>query len=60
MQLTTRILSARDGWFELEVLELPELLAYAKAFDEIPQAVRSAAAVCTGRPVDDFDVVEAL
>ncbi|GKV73734.1 hypothetical protein NCCP2145_31150 [Pseudarthrobacter sp. NCCP-2145] len=56
MKLTTRIRSAADGWLALEVLELPGLEAYAKAFEDIPQAVQAAAAALTGRPADKFDV----
>lgn len=56
MRLTTRIRSANDGWFALDVLELPELEAYAKAFEDIPDAVRRAAAAATGRDPGEFDV----
>lgn len=56
MRLTTRIRSADDGWFALEVLELPELETYAKTFEEIPDAVRRAAATATGRDPDEFEV----
>ena len=56
MELTVRIRSANDGWFALDVLELPELEAYAKAFDDIPDAVRKAAASATGREPSDFNV----
>lgn len=56
MKLTTRITSAADGWLVLEVLELPDLTAYAKRFEDIPEAVGTAAAALTGRPGDSFDV----
>lgn len=56
MKLTTRIASADDGWLALDVLELPDLEAYAKGFEDIPQAVQTAAAALTGRPAVEFDV----
>ena len=56
MKLTTRITSAADGWLVLEVLELPDLKASAKGFEDIPEAVRAAAAALTGRPEGTFDV----
>lgn len=56
MKLTTRIASATDRWLALEVLELPDLKAVARNFDDIPRAVTTAAAALTGRPADEFDV----
>jgi hypothetical protein len=37
-------------------LKLPELTARAGTIDEIPEAVRAAAAAHTGRAPEDFDV----
>lgn len=60
MQLTVRVKSAQDGWFALEVLELPDLFVHTKTVHDIPAEVRTAAAASTGRDPDDFDVVVTL
>ncbi|MEV4988430.1 transcriptional regulator [Pseudarthrobacter sp. LMD1-1-1.1] len=60
MKLTARIRSASDGWLALEVIEMPGLEAAAKRFEDIPDAVRAAAAQSTGRPQTEFDVDIAL
>ncbi|RAM37261.1 transcriptional regulator [Arthrobacter globiformis] len=56
MKLTAQIGTAADGRLNLRVLELPELKTHARRVDEIPDAVRDAAAKLTGRPKDDFDI----
>ncbi|MFE4542234.1 hypothetical protein [Arthrobacter sp. NPDC056727] len=56
MKLTAQIKNAADGRLDLRVVELPELVAHARKFDDIPDAVRDAAARLTGRPGQDFDV----
>ncbi|MGA8791257.1 MAG: transcriptional regulator [Paenarthrobacter sp.] len=56
MKLTTQIRYAADGWLELEVAELPGLVAHARRVEDIPDAVRAAAAVLTGKPYQEFDV----
>lgn len=60
MKPTPRVRSASEGWLELDVIELPGLELAAKKFEDIPDAVRAAAATCTGRPDGDFDVDIAL
>ncbi|WP_395405657.1 hypothetical protein ACHMXB_22300 (plasmid) [Arthrobacter sp. UC242_113] len=56
MRLTAQIKKAADGWLDLHVLELPELRAHARSIEDIPDAVRDAAAILTDRPGHDFDV----
>ncbi|MFK0042221.1 hypothetical protein ACIQTW_20495 [Paenarthrobacter sp. NPDC090517] len=56
MRLTVRISKATDGRLDLYVVELPELEAQAQRVAEIPETVREAAAILTGRSKDDFDV----
>lgn len=56
MKLTAHIKKAADGWMELDVDELPGLVAGARNVEDIPSAVRAAAAAFTGRAVQDFDV----
>lgn len=56
MRLTARIKKAADGRLELRVVELPELEAQARKFEDIPNVVSDAAAGLTGRPGQDFEV----
>jgi hypothetical protein len=56
MRLTAQITKAADGRLDLRVVELPELEAHARKFDDIPDAVKDAAARLTGRPGQDFEV----
>ncbi|MEW1812496.1 hypothetical protein AB0284_17540 [Pseudarthrobacter phenanthrenivorans] len=56
MQLNVYISSAADGIFRLKAAELPELTAQARELEDIPAAVRSAAAALTGREPGDFDI----
>ncbi len=56
MRLTAHIKKATDGHLDLRVVELPELKAQARTCEEIPDAVRDAAAKLTGRPAQDFAV----
>jgi hypothetical protein len=56
LKLTVHILQAIDGRFDLRVFELPELAAQARGVDEIPDAVKDAAARLTGRPKHDSDI----
>ncbi|MFF2347009.1 hypothetical protein [Pseudarthrobacter sp. NPDC058119] len=56
MKLTAHIKDATDGWFDLRTLELPELQATAHRVEDIPEAVREAAAKITGKPASEFDV----
>ncbi|WP_181405881.1 hypothetical protein [Pseudarthrobacter phenanthrenivorans] len=50
------ISSASDGYFLLKTVEIPELTARAGTIEDMPGAVRAAAAVLTGRAPDDFEV----
>jgi hypothetical protein len=56
LQLNVYVANAADGFFLFKVVELPELTARAGTIDEIPEAVRVAAAALTGRAPEDFDV----
>jgi len=56
VKLTAHIRLAADGWLKLEVDELPQLEAHARAVREIPDAVRTAAAVLTGKPRQEFEI----
>ena len=56
MRLNAQIRKATDGRLDLHVVELPDLEAHARKFEDIPDAVRDAAARLTGRPGQDFDV----
>lgn len=56
MQLTARIKQATDGQLSLVVEELPALAVHASNLEDIPGAVRRAAAELTGRNQDDFEV----
>jgi hypothetical protein len=56
MKLTAQIKKATDGWLDIRVVELPELVAHARKLDDIDDAARDAAAKLTGRPRQDFDV----
>jgi hypothetical protein len=55
--LTAKIRKAADGRLDLYVVEMPELVAHARSVEDIPGVVRAAAAILTGRPEDDFEVV---
>ncbi|MBT2551552.1 hypothetical protein [Arthrobacter sp. ISL-5] len=56
LKLTAHIRSAADGWLDLSVEELPDLVARARNFEGIPDSVREAAARLTGDPSEEFDV----
>jgi hypothetical protein len=56
MRLPAQIKKAADRWLDLHVVELPELEAHARKFDDIPDAVRDAEARLSGRPGQDFEV----
>lgn len=55
-KLTTRIKSADDGWFALEVLELPDLVVHTRSFEDIRETDRAAAGALMGQPPGEFDV----
>lgn len=57
LQLNVYIASASDGFFTVKAVQMPELSTGARTLEEIPDAVRSAAAAAAGRPAEDFDVV---
>ncbi|MBT2566948.1 hypothetical protein J7I84_10665 [Arthrobacter sp. ISL-85] len=57
MQLDTYISRASDGLFTAKTMQMPELTAQARTIEEIPHAVRSAAAAISGRPAENFDVI---
>lgn len=57
MQLNVYIASASDGFFTVKAMSMPELSAQARTLEEIPDAVRSAAAVVAGQSPEDFEVV---
>ncbi|GKV74465.1 hypothetical protein [Pseudarthrobacter sp. NCCP-2145] len=56
MLLNVYISSAADGYFLLRAVEIPELKVKAKRFDDIPDAVRAAAAAVTGKAPGDFEI----
>jgi hypothetical protein len=57
LQLNVYIASASDGFYTAKAVQMPELSAHARTLEEIPEAVRSAAAAVTGQPANFFDVV---
>jgi predicted RNase H-like HicB family nuclease len=57
MQLTAYTSSAGDGYFLIGTKEFPDLVARASSIKDIPEAVRSAAAVITGHDPNDIDVI---
>ncbi|MEV8181457.1 MULTISPECIES: hypothetical protein [Micrococcaceae] len=57
MKLNVYIASASDDFFTVKAVQMPELSAQARTLEEIPDAVRSAAAAVAGQPADFFDVV---
>lgn len=57
MQLNIYISSAADGLFTVRAIQIPALVAYARTIEDIPHAVRSAAAAIAGGAPDDFDIV---
>ncbi|MEV7607137.1 hypothetical protein AB0N65_17010 [Paenarthrobacter sp. NPDC089322] len=54
--LTAIVTLAADSWFELHILQLPDLVVHATSLDSAPDAVLSAAARSTGRHPNEFDV----
>lgn len=50
------ISTAADGHLVLKVVELPQLTALSDTVEDIPEAVRAAAARIAGRAAEDFDV----
>jgi hypothetical protein len=56
ISLTATVTWAADGWFELHVLQMPDLVVHSPSLDEAPAAVQDAAAHKTKRKPDDFDV----
>lgn len=56
LKLTPRIKSAGDGWFALEVLELPDLVVHTKTFEDIRKTVTAAAGALMRRPPGEFDL----
>lgn len=57
MQLNVYIANASDGFFVVKAVQMPELSARTRTLEEIPDAVRAAAAAVAGRPADSFDVI---
>jgi hypothetical protein len=57
LQLNVYISSAADGFDTVKAVQMPELTAQARTLEDIPHAVRSAAAAIAGQPPEDFDVV---
>jgi len=59
----TTTLTARctrsDGWWAVDVPEVPGLFTQARRLDQVPTVVLGAAALLTGRPEADFDVTVA-
>ena len=57
----TTTLTARStrsgGWWAVEVPEVQGLFTQARRLDQVTAAVLDAAALLTGRPESDFDVV---
>jgi hypothetical protein len=56
VRLSAHINNAADGRLEFRIVELPELEAQARKFENIPNVVSDAAAGLTGRPGQDFEV----
>ncbi|MCA4135298.1 hypothetical protein [Arthrobacter sp. M4] len=56
MKLTGHIKRAADGSLDLEVSELPELVAHAGSFEGISAVISAAAARLTGLPETDFEI----
>jgi DNA-directed RNA polymerase specialized sigma24 family protein len=56
--LTARCIRS-DGWWAVDVPEVPGLFTQARRLDQVPTVVLDAAALLTGRPESDFDVTVA-
>ena len=54
--LTAVVTLAADGWFELNVLQIPGLVVHTASLDRAPDAVRKAACKSTGSAPWEFDV----
>jgi hypothetical protein len=54
--LNVYISSATDGYFLLKAVEIPQLSVTVRGLDDIPRAVRAAAAALTGRAPEDFEI----
>ncbi|MDQ0693174.1 hypothetical protein [Arthrobacter sp. W4I7] len=57
MQLKVYISTATDGFFTVKAVQMPELTAEARTLEDIPDALRSAAAAIVSQPPEDFHVV---
>ena len=61
MPTTLTALCVRTGgWWAVEVPEVQGLFTQARTLEELPSAVRDAAALLSGRPEAELDVVVAL
>ncbi|MFE4197078.1 hypothetical protein ACFRJ9_14525 [Paenarthrobacter sp. NPDC056912] len=54
--LTATVTWAADQWFELHVLEMPDLIVHSRSLSEAPNAVKTAAARSTNREPEYFSV----
>lgn len=57
MQLNVYISSAADGLLTVKAVQLPELSIQTQTIEDIPDAVRFAAAAMVGQGPEDFDVI---
>lgn len=57
LQLNVYISSAADGIFTVKAVQMQELSAHARTLEDVPGAVRSAAAALTGESPEEFDLV---
>ena len=57
LRLNVYIANASDESFTVKAVQMPELSVHTRTLEEIPEAVRSAAATVAGQPADTFDVV---
>lgn len=58
LRLNVYIANASDESFTVKAVQMPELsVVYTRTLEEIPEAVRSAAATVAGQPADSFDVI---
>lgn len=59
MKLTANA-TRSDGWWAVDVPEIEGLFTQARRLDQVPAMVQDAAALLTGRPETDFEVVVEL
>jgi hypothetical protein len=55
--LNVYISSASDGLFTVKAVQMPKLIVHTRTIEEIPDAVRYAAAAIVGRRPEEFEVI---